>query len=109
MGYSCTRDAGNMLGVIRKICGGMEDNILRIDGKKYFFERGRENADGAVTGTLMVMLDDNYCRKAGGVRINPDGTIARFPGFTAKDKAEAERILKTVDPQVIRGWAMGVL
>jgi hypothetical protein len=111
MGYSCTVEAGNMLAVIEKMCGAIEnkDHVLRIDGKKYFFERGKEQADGAVTGTLMVMLDDNYCRKAGSVRINPDGTIARFPKFTAKDKAEAERILRTTDHNKIRNWAYGVL
>lgn len=108
MGYSCTKDAGDMVGVINKMCG-LKEGTLHIDGERYFFERGREQGDGAVTGTLMKMVGENLCRPAGGVRINPDGSIARFPKFTANDKAEALKILRTTDPQLIRTWSMGVL
>lgn len=108
MGYSCAAAASDMLGVINKMCG-LKDGVLHIDGGEYFFERGREQNDGAVTGQLMKMVGENFCRPAGGVRINPDGSIARFPKFTAKDKAEALRILLTTDPQLIRTWSMGVL
>jgi hypothetical protein len=108
MGYSCTKDASDMLGVINKMCG-LKDGWLHIDGKRFFFERGKEQADGAVTGTLMMDLGNDYCRRAGGVRIEPNGTIARFPGFTLKDKAEALKILRTTDPQLIRTWSMGAI
>jgi hypothetical protein len=108
MGYSCTVDASNMLGVINKMCG-LKDGWLHINGKKFFFERGRENADGAVTGTLMMDLGNDYCRKAGNVRINADGTIARFPGLTAKDKDEAHRLLRTTSHDLLRTWSYGAL
>lgn len=111
MGYSCTVDASNMLGVISHMCGvDGNGNILRIDNERYFFERGREQADGAITGTLMLMLPGDYCRKAGTVRINPDGTIARFPRLTARDRQEAENTLRDLsarNPSLLSQWSMG--
>lgn len=111
MGYSCTQDASHMLGVISRMCGkDGNGNILRIDGKEFFFERGKEQGDGAITGTLMEMLPGDFCRKAGSVRINPDGTIARFPRFTKRDKEEAENTLRDMqarNPQLLNNWSMG--
>lgn len=51
------------------------------DGRSYFAEIGREHSDGAVTGTVMRMVNETQCVPAGGFRIDPDGTVKRFPGI----------------------------
>ena len=84
MGYSCTKDAGDMLGFIRhQFSDGKTSNGLVIrqhgDVRLYFYEVGKEQADGAVTGTLFQSIDETHARKVGSFRINANGTIARFP------------------------------
>lgn len=137
MGYSCTKDASNMLGVIGKMFAtNGNPNILTIRGREYFFERGREQRDGAITGILMVTVDSNgaplkivsvpsvleqklfgaqvqtqsYCRKAGTVRIEPDGKITRFPALNRDEKREAENTFRDMsarNPQLLSAWACG--
>ena len=111
MGYSCTRDASNSLGVIgRMFATDGNPNILTIRGQQYFFERGREQADGAITGTLMLVLDDEHCRKAGNVRIEPDGMVRRFPALTMCERVEADntrRDMEARNPHLLSAWAMG--
>jgi hypothetical protein len=85
MGYSCTADAGNMLGVIEHIYATNNDCTMTIDGNQFFFERGKEQSDGAVTGYLMLCIPKSaYCSKVGNVRIEPNGTITRFPRIDKK-------------------------
>jgi hypothetical protein len=80
MGYSCTKDASDMLGYIRNQFGdGKTSNGLVIRGESYFYEIGKEQTDGAITGTLFMNTLPGSCRKVGSFRINADGTIARFP------------------------------
>ena len=53
MGYSCTKDASDMLGLLRhSFSDGVTGNGLAIGGKTYFYEVGQEQADGRITGTL---------------------------------------------------------
>lgn len=111
MGYSCTQAADNMLGVIchtfnKEKCS----NMLTLGGKRYFFERGKEQHDGAITGTLFRMLPNDMAQRSGSFRINADGTIARFPGITAQQKQECENTLRDMEarnPSLLRNWAMG--
>ena len=84
MGYSCTKDASEMLGLIRhQFSDGTTSNGLVIrqhsDVRTYFYEVGKEQADGSITGTLFQNVDESHARKVGSFRINSDGTIARFP------------------------------
>ena len=80
MGYSCTKDASDMLGFIRHQFGdGMTSNGLRIGAKTYFYEIGREHDDGSITGPLYENIDESYARQVGRFKINADGSIARFP------------------------------
>lgn len=110
MGYSCTVDAGNMLGLIESIYATNNDCTMTIDGNQFFFERGREQADGAITGTLMLMIPNSaYCSKVGNVRINPDGSIARFPRI---DKRHCEKMfadLKQTNSARLNAMSYGVL
>lgn len=89
MGYSCTKAADDTFNTIsRDFAKDGNPNVLFFQGKDYFFERGRENEDGAITGKLMVMLPDDYCQSVGSVRIEPDGKVKRFPVFRALLKDE---------------------
>lgn len=113
MGYSCSQDASHTLGVIgHMFATNGNPNILTIRGTQYFFERGRENADGAITGKLMEMLPDDYCQSVGRVRIESDGTITRFPRLKVMETVEAEntrRDMEARNPSLLRQWAMGRL
>ena len=116
MGYSCTQDADHMLGVIRKAYGDPTrgSNVLSLrGGYLYFYERGRENVDGAITGTLMRMsASGDYAYRSGSFRINPDGTIGKFPYLSKIQRQELEntfRDMQSRNPELLRSWAMGVL
>lgn len=113
MGYSCTVDANNTLGVIEHMFAtDGNPNVLTIRGEQYFFERGREQEDGAITGQLMRMLPGEYCERAGAVRIAADGEIIRFPALSRAEKQEAMNTVRDMsarNPQLLRRWATGIL
>lgn len=74
MGYSCTRDAQDTLAVVSKLLAtDGNPNIWTIGKSRYFFERGDENADGSITGDLMLMLSNDLCQRAGRIRIDKVG------------------------------------
>lgn len=111
MGYSCRQDAQDTLAVIsRRFATDGNPNIWTIgtvQRKQYFFERGREHDDGAITGTLMVILEGDYCKSVGSVRIEGDGTITLFPKLIARDRVELEheaRDLRARNPQLLNSW-----
>ena len=97
MGYSCTARAGLALDTIISALKGGEpegepSNTYYRRGRKHFFETGRERPDGAITGAIFRELPDNRCRRAGSFRVEPDGTITRFPGTSAPERQAAELI-----------------
>lgn len=90
MGYSCTAKASYVMQALeRAICTHGSSNVFINLPHKYMFECGRENSDGAITGTVMVFLDNDHVRKVGSYRIEPDGTITRFYGTSAKERKTA--------------------
>jgi hypothetical protein len=113
MGYSCTVDARDTLAVVYKMFARpQETSVLLIKGDRYFFERGQENADGAITGSLYKMLPGDHCRKAGRVRINDNGSITSFPGLTKDEREEAENTMRDMqarNPHLLHAWGMGKL
>ena len=94
MGYSCTAIARfveeAMLNRFRHENSG---NVFSVDGGKttYFVETGREQPDGAITGTVFKMLPNGYAHRAGGYRIEPEGKITRWVGLPRKYWAEFEK------------------
>src|SRR5271166_6968760 len=108
MGYSCNKDSADSMAVICHMFGKPNTgNTLILKGTEYFFERGRENQDGAITGSLMRMLPGGYCRKAGTYRIDPDGTVSRFPGMTAAERQEVVdtmRDMQARNPHLLSAW-----
>ena len=112
MGYSCTRDAQDTLGVIAKMFGRADkgSNTLVIGAEEYFYERGREQADGAITGELFLMLPGETCRRVGGFKIAPDGRIVRFPRLTKAHKEEAWALaldMRARNPMLLHSWSFG--
>jgi hypothetical protein len=95
MGYSYGAGAGFTLDALQaKFRHENSGNTFTTDGGKtqYFHERGREQSDGAATGTVWKMLENGMARKAGSYRIESDGQVTRFPGVPAKyfEELEAE-------------------
>lgn len=93
MGWSCRREAGIVEDAWSRACiasTGMQ-NVWLDNGKRYFYETSRtEHRDGAITGKIIVYVDDTHCKTAGSFRIEGDGTITRAPKFlkhAAKDAA----------------------
>jgi len=101
MGYSCTKDAADTLEAIENyltkigpflspISHRPSSNSWKLGNDTYSFEQGRENPDGAITGTVYQLtewinpatgqVDPNRyrCRRAGSVRIEADGRVTRF-------------------------------
>lgn len=112
MGYSCTQDASLALGNLWHFyfVEGNGGNVVTIRGKQYFYEHGREQGDGAVTGTVLMMLGGDYARKVGTFRIEPDGTVSRFAGSTARERKEINntfRDMQARNPRLLQSWSYG--
>ena len=93
MGYSCTVRASYTAEAVQaRFRHENSGNTFSVDGGEtvYFSERGREQADGAVTGSIFKMLPDGMARRAGGYRIEADGKITRFKGVPKKFWSEFE-------------------
>lgn len=96
MGYSCAAAAARVMDAVSAACIRQtgSSNVYKVGGETYFFEQGRENGDGAITGKIMRMLPGDLCRKAGTYRIEPDGTFGRVPAFfkqAVQDAVDANR------------------
>lgn len=88
MGYSCSLAASYSLEAIQKLlCDHPNGNRLTYGGH---WERGRENRDGAITGTVYKPhpTKEGFVLPAGSFRIEPSGEITRFPGISAKDRTK---------------------
>jgi len=94
MSYSCSKKAGDTLENINNVLQSEYSNqlpttksgdIIDFTVPNGFFEVGKENYDGAITGTVWKFQGtfDNIgkfnCKKLGSFRIEPTGFITRFP------------------------------
>ena len=78
MGYSATKDALDMLGLLRHtFSDGVTGNGLAIGGKTYFYEVGQEQANGRITDTLYENTTPGFCRAVGSFRIASIGQELR--------------------------------
>ncbi|KPL25610.1 MAG: hypothetical protein AMJ75_00430 [Phycisphaerae bacterium SM1_79] len=95
MGYSCTVKAHYVLKellVQLQVSGENSSNTWTIttgqySGTQAFYEIGQEQEDGAITGSVYVFGND-WCKRAGSFRIEPNGEITRFP-LTIKPQRES--------------------
>jgi hypothetical protein len=60
-------------------------NTWESNGNKYFYERGRENQDGSITGSIYKFIGNTHCQKIGSIKILPNGKVKAWPGMP-KDK-----------------------
>lgn len=90
MGYSYAQEAGrafeNLLAALRGENAPKSTNCWFHNGVQYFWERGKENTDGAITGTVMRFHD---CKNVGGFRIEANGTVTRFPTASMAQRKKA--------------------
>jgi hypothetical protein len=86
MGWSCTQKAGTTLSKMKEICLAITEkqNCWEDNGKSFFFEIGREQRDGAITGIILRINEQNYIKKSGSLRIEPDGQVSRGPAIFKK-------------------------
>lgn len=91
MGYSSTAAAAFAMDWIR-------DHVsIPVDGSSNaipgggFWEVGRENPDGAITGTVWKpwAKDPSRVVRRGSFRVDPDGSVVRFPGLTKAQREAA--------------------
>lgn len=89
MGYSCSTKANLTLTVIHSF----EDFDYKSSSYKYFWEIGRENDDGSITGTIYELIQvispndrcmSRSCKKLGSFKIDSQGKIVRFPGLSKR-------------------------
>lgn len=110
MGWSCRAEAGAVLDAWRDACvaDSGTSNGYKVRGVEYFWEVGREQWDGAITGTVhrtvRVEGDAKFCRPSGTFRVEPDGRVTRGPAML-KRAARDPRTLATI--QRIAGYAVG--
>jgi hypothetical protein len=101
MGYSCTIKANNVLDELLiqlQVNNPTNSSNGWNNGEWfYFFEQGQEQQNGAITGTVWKSkTESRYCKKAGSARIEPDGTITRFPtsNKSQRDSAMVTGLIK---------------
>lgn len=89
MGYSASAKALDKEATWAQTCHQQtgQSNMYEVRGTRYFYQIGREQRDGAVTGSVFRMLEDGRCVRSGSFRIESDGTVSKHPtGFTQLQK-----------------------
>ena len=100
MGYSCTAIADLVLEAIMKQVENVFHNGKKMQNtwiykeKQFFTERGKENFDGAITGSLWYIypkghLWEDKCQRRGNFRIEANGIIHSFPYIPLEVKRKA--------------------
>jgi len=92
MGYSVSAKADYvmtaLLAELQMAGPAKASNGWTIGKREYFEEVGKENDDGAMTGTIH-QIKNGLCYKAGSFRIEPDGKISRFPASNKQQRESA--------------------
>ncbi len=94
MGWSCTALADDAMREIQAMFPSKSNNWVGDDGKEYFFDIGKENYDGAITGTVIQMRGE-YGKKVGSMRIEPSGFVTRFSHLPKHIRAHVKRMNST--------------
>lgn len=113
MGYSCSAIANDVVNKLLDVATRLgpvhtdghplpSSNSWKHKGKTYFFETGREQSDGAITGTVWVFVAENKCRRAGNLRVDPDGKIVRAPHFPKEAVKAAKEAATAFRPPVFQ-------
>lgn len=89
MGYSCTAIADLVLREMMEESNTESSNTWVNKGNIYFYDVGKENEDGAITGTVYRITKDGNCKRSGSFRIEGSGIVKRFPCISKPMKARA--------------------
>lgn len=83
MGWSCTVKAGMRLDSINDFCYEQTKmtNTYFIGENKYFFETGREQADGSITGTIYKIIEGDFSKRCNQIKIAKNGALIRGPSL----------------------------
>lgn len=111
MGYSCSARARYTLDQVEFL----EEFDISSPNYKYFIEIGKENRDGAITGTVYMLTGERYrdkdnleripCKKAGSFKIDASGAVIRFPGVSKRIFGVLEIAgIEAYDREYSRGW-----
>jgi hypothetical protein len=98
MGYSYSVKAGLAYDYVLSILRANEpldgpSNTWHKDGKAYFEECSRRSHScGKVTSTVYRIDPGNLAHKVGGILIEGDGTVVRWPGTTAELRKSAKDV-----------------
>jgi len=81
MGWSATAKACQVEQEWAQACHAQtgQSNVYETSGKRFFYDTGREQRDGAITGQVFRMLPDGFAVRSGSFRIEADGTVTRYP------------------------------
>jgi hypothetical protein len=81
MGWSATAKACDIERAWSDACHKQtgQSNAYETEGKRFFYDTGREQRDGAITGQVFRMLPDGMAVRSGSFRIESDGTVTRYP------------------------------
>ena len=81
MGWSATAKACDIERQWSDVCYAQtgQGNVYEHKGSRYFYDTGREQRDGAITGSVFRMSAYGHATRVGSFRIEPDGTVARYP------------------------------
>jgi hypothetical protein len=87
MGYSCRRDADTTYREWSDYCYSATgiSNVYLYKNQRYSIMHGREQRDGAITGTVHLLIDNpdiegqSLAYRKGSFRIEPNGIVTRFP------------------------------
>lgn len=104
MGYSAAAAAISVLNTFTT--EDATSNTWTYSGKSYFYEVGKENRDGAVTGSVWRVFSDGRAERAGSFRIEPNGAITRAPfglGHRLDRKRAHAAFVASLSPQ--EKWA----
>ena len=98
MSYSCSALAMDTVDALKAQFQEGEGKVVASNGWKkngteYFMEIGKEHRDGAVTGQVHK-IKAGFCYPAGSFRVEPNGTIKRFPTSTAAQRKKAQEMAK---------------
>jgi len=87
MSYTCRQDADTTYREWLAYCyatTGVSNSYL-YKNQRYCLQMGRSQDDGAITGTVMLLIDNPdiagqyLAYKKGSFRIEPSGVVTRFP------------------------------
>ena len=78
MGWSCRKDAMNTLETFTNDADS-PSNAWRRGARHFFYEIGREQEDGSITGKIMEDMGNGHAVYAGNFKIAGNGDIIRAP------------------------------